>query len=50
MLLSYVKSLGVDAVLIACTDLSPLIERVTDKSFILVDTSRSLAASAVKHQ
>lgn len=48
MLLSYVKSLGVDAVLIACTDLSPLIERVTDKSFILVDTSRSLAASAVK--
>lgn len=49
MLLSCVDSLGVDALLVACTDISPLIKRTTMSNyhFVIVDTSRSLAASAV---
>ncbi|HAG0017269.1 TPA: aspartate/glutamate racemase family protein, partial [Salmonella enterica] len=49
MFLSCVDSLGVDALLVACTDISPLMKRTTMSNyhFVIVDTSRSLAASAV---
>ncbi|ECU9821725.1 aspartate racemase [Salmonella enterica] len=49
-LLSCVDSLDVDALLIACTDISPLMKKTVmcNHHFVIVDTSRSLAASAVK--
>ncbi|MEN4780155.1 hypothetical protein ABEH00_21105 [Pantoea agglomerans] len=47
-LMSVVANLNVEALLIACTDLSPLITENTF-SFVIVDTAASLSSATIKN-